>query len=155
MELIRLAVGLQSLLELVDLSRGRRGVVAAEQPEQRAVQIPGPLDQGRHAVQRVALGRGADDIAAVAVHRRVDRQADRGQEGLPPARAVADHADLAVGVAQPAQVGGGARHLAHDPLVRDGNGALSPGRGHRVVRAGPRRLTVIEVRHHRVVPARG
>ena len=152
-EFVGLAVRLEGLFELGDLLGGRRHVVPAEQAEQRAGQIPGPLDQGLRPVQRMALGRGPDHEAAVAVHGRVERQADRGQERLPATRAMTDHADLAVGVAQPAQVGRRARHLADDPLVRDGDRARRPRGRHRVVRGRAGGLAMVEVRHHRVVPA--
>jgi hypothetical protein len=154
-ELIGLAVRLERGFELGDvLGRGVL-ILGAEQAEQRTGQVPGPLDQSRGAVQRVTLGRGLDDEAAVAVDGRLQRQADRGEEGLPAARAVADHADLAVGVGQPAQVCRRARHLADNPLVRDGDRAGRPRRRHRVIRGGPRRFPVVQVRHHRVEAARG
>ena len=122
-EYIGLAVRLERVLELRDLGGRRRHVVPAEQSEQRAGQVPGALHERLHAVQRMALGRGPDHEAAVAIHGRVERQADRGQERVPAARAMADHADLAVGVAEPVQVRGRASRLAHDPLVRDGDRA--------------------------------
>jgi hypothetical protein len=154
-ELIGLACRLERGFEFGDvLGRGML-ILSAEQPEERAGQVRGPLDQGRGAVQRVPLGRGLDDEAAVAVDGRLKRQADRGEERLPAARAVADHADLAVGVGQPAQVRRRARHLADDPLVGDGDRAGRPRRRHRVVRGGPRRLAVVQVRHHRVQAADG
>jgi hypothetical protein len=154
-ELIGLAVRLERGFEFGDvLGRGML-ILGAEQAEQRAGQVTGPLDQGRGAVQWVTLGRCLDDEAAVAVDGRLQRQAHRGEERLPAARAVADHADLAVGVGQPAQVRRRARHLADDPLVRDGDRAGRPRRRHRVVRGGPRRLAVVQVRHHRVEAARG
>ena len=60
---------------------GRRVLIlGAEQAEQRAGQVRNPLDQGRGAVQRVTLGRGLDDEAAVAVDGRLQRQAHRGEE---------------------------------------------------------------------------
>ncbi len=154
-ELIGLAVRLERRLQFRDVLRRRVLVFRAEQAEQRAGQVPGPVDQGRDAVQRMPFGCSLDDEAAVAVHGGVEWQADRGEERLAAARAVADHADLAVGVTQPAQVSRRARHFADDPLVGDGDRARGPGRRHRVVRGRARRLTVVKVRHHRVEPARG
>src|SRR5690242_6225986 len=152
-ELVGLAVRLERLFELGDVRGRGELVVRAEQAEQRTGQVGGPVYQGRPAVQRVALGRGADHEPAVAVHGRVERQADRGQEGLAAAGAVADHADLAVGVAQPAQVRRRARDLADDAFVREGDRAGRTGRRHGVVRVRPWRLAGVEVRHHRVEAA--
>ena len=71
--------------EFSDVLGRRVLILGAEQAEQRAGQVCDPLDQSRRAVQRVALGRGFDDEAAVAVHGRLKRQADRGEERLPTA----------------------------------------------------------------------
>jgi hypothetical protein len=152
-ELIGLAVRLERILEFRDLRGRRRHVVPAEQPEQRAGQVPGALDERLHAPQRMALRRGPDHEAAIAVDGGVERQADRGQERVPTARAVADHADPAVGVTQPAQIRSRTGYLADDPLVWDGDRARRPRRRHRVVRGRPGRLAVVEVRHHRVETA--
>src|SRR6266851_2145845 len=57
-ELIGLAVRLERVLELGDLLRRRRFVVPAEQAEQRAGQVAGPLDQGRDAMQSTAASSG-------------------------------------------------------------------------------------------------
>jgi hypothetical protein len=153
-ELIGLAVRLERRLEFGHVLGRWLLVINAEQAEQRARQVPGPLDQGRPALQRVTRGRTADDEAAVTVDGRVQRQADRREERLPAARAVADHADLAVGITQPAQVRGRAGHLTDDPLVGYGDNAGRPRRRHRVVRVGAGRLAVVQVRHHRVQAAR-
>src|ERR1700733_3237817 len=74
-ELVGLAVGLQGLLELVDLGRRRVLVVVAEQAEQRAGQGRGLVDDRDH---RGPLARLAGDERAVAVHRGVEVEADRG-----------------------------------------------------------------------------
>src|SRR5215469_18034538 len=98
-ELVRLALVLQLLLELGHLLRRRVLIVRAEQAEQRAGQVLDEVLDGP-GLQRHALWRAPDHERAVAVHGRVERQADRGQHRLAPAGAVADHADLAVGVTE-------------------------------------------------------
>src|SRR5215470_11061854 len=62
-ELVRLAVRLERLLELGDLIRRRMRVLPAEQAEQRAGQVTRPIDQRRNAVQRMSLRRRVDDGA--------------------------------------------------------------------------------------------
>ena len=69
--------------------------------EQGAGQVAGQPDD-RDDLERQAVGRRVHDEGAVAVDGRVQRQAAGGQEGLAPARAVADHAHLAVGRVQEA-----------------------------------------------------
>jgi hypothetical protein len=73
-------VRLERGFEFSDVLGRRVLILGAEQAEQRARQVCGPLDQSRGAMQRVALGRGLDDEAAVAVDGRLQRQAHRGEE---------------------------------------------------------------------------
>ena len=47
-------------------------------------------------LHRKAVAQLADDERPVTVDGRIDGHAHRGQEGMPPARAVPDDADLAV-----------------------------------------------------------
>src|SRR5580693_344071 len=79
------------------LGVGRRGVrvMAAEHPEHRAAEVACQVQQ-RLEPQRNLLRRLVGDERAVAVHRGVQQQRARAEEGLPAARAVADDADLAV-----------------------------------------------------------
>ncbi len=72
---------------------------------------------------------------------------------MPPARAVPDHADVAVGGVQAVQVGRGARDVVDELGV--GDPALGPdGRGG-VVGGGAGRLAVVQVRAEGVVALLG
>src|SRR5919107_6312632 len=88
-ELVVLTIGAQRLRELLDLLRRGVGVLGAEQSQERAGQVEGAVDERLH-LQREALRRRPDDARAVAVDGGVQRQAGRGEEGLPAAGAVAD-----------------------------------------------------------------
>jgi hypothetical protein len=59
-ELVVLAVGLQPLLQLVDLVGRGVGVLVAEQAQQRGAQLGGALGE-RLDLQREPLGRSPDD----------------------------------------------------------------------------------------------
>jgi hypothetical protein len=94
----------------------------------------------------------SSDEAAVAVHGRVDLQRAGDEERLPPARAVPDDADLAVGVVERVQVRRGGGDVADDLLVR--HAALGPCRGRLVVRADALALPGEQVRADRGVAVR-
>ena len=151
-ELVRLPGLGEGLVQLGHLIRRRVGIVRAEQAEQRAGQVLGQV-RDRADLERQALRRPPDDERAVAVDRRVQRQAARGKEGLAAAGAVADRARLAVGGGHGPQVGDRARDVADQPVVR--HPALGPRRRRRVVRAGPGRLAVVQVRADGQVAVRG
>ena len=94
-ELVRLVVGGEDLVELGDLLGARELVLLAEQPQQRRAEVGQLVDEVRD-LEREALRRGAGDERAVAVDRRVEVEVAGGQHRLTAAGAVADHPDLAV-----------------------------------------------------------
>src|SRR5262249_51430556 len=74
------------------------------------------------------LGIVDDDIAAPAIHRRVDAVERAGCEiSVSPSGAEADHSDLAVGVGLSAQVLRRARDVAQNLLVGDAAGRAYAG----------------------------
>ena len=104
-------------------------------------------------LEREALGHGAHDERAVAVDGRVDRQADRGQERVAAARAVADDADLAVRGRQGAQGLDGHFGIAHELVVGDAARLTGGGRG--VVGVDIESLACVEIGAEGVVPTGG
>ena len=112
-ELVGLAGGLQRQLQLVHLLRAGELVVVTEEAEQGTVQVGRAVDQWRH-LEREAVGNGAGHEGPVAVDRRIDGQADSGEERVPASRAVADDADLAVGRRERPQGLDGRVGVAHE-----------------------------------------
>src|SRR5262249_32788899 len=95
-ELVIFAVLLELGLVLVHLLRGRRPVLIAEEAKQRAGQVPGKLDRSGRLL-RVELFLTHHHAAAPQLAGGVDvlGMASK-QEGLPSARAGAEHPDLTV-----------------------------------------------------------
>ena len=145
-ELVRVVVPLEDGGKLRRLRRCRHLVLLAEEPEEGARQPVGEVDAGLE-VDRNARRRGIDHAGAVAVHRCVQRKAARGQKALASPRAVADGADLAVGVGQGAEVGHRPRRIPEELFV--GNPARGPGCRRSVVGARVRSPPVVEVRADR------
>src|SRR5690242_13112313 len=93
-ELVGLAELLQRLLGLPGVLRRGPGVLDAEETQQRAAEILRELDRRDRLARCELLGLGGD-AAAVAVDGRVDAaQGARREIRLPPARAIADDANL-------------------------------------------------------------
>src|SRR3974377_234699 len=97
MELVGLAELAQHRLGAVHLVAVRILVIVSEQAKQRAAQLFAQVDR-RHRTLGVELALIVDDhVTAPAIDRGVDiRKGAGGEIGMPPARAKADHADLAV-----------------------------------------------------------
>src|ERR1043165_6024504 len=148
-ELVSLAVLLERGLVLVYLLRARRTVVVAEDPDQRAAQIPGHVDR-RDRRLGVELLLAHHDAAAPQVGTGVDVLfLTRIDEGVAAARAGAEYADLAVEAGLPA-------HPLHRRLgiadhLRIGNAALGTHLGGDVVRIAVARA-LIEVGADREIP---
>src|SRR5262245_8188214 len=74
-------------------------IIIAEQAEQRTAQLGSEMDGRDGSLGVELLGIVHDDIAAPAIHGRIDPvERAGGKIGMSPARAEADHADLAVGI---------------------------------------------------------
>src|SRR5215468_4613316 len=127
-ELVSLAELLEHGLGAIDLVAVGIFVVVAEQAEQRAAQLCREIDGRDRALGVELLGVVDDDVAAPAVDRRVDAVERAGGEiGVAPARAEADHSDLAVGIGLGAQKLHGARDVAENLLVGDAAGRAHAG----------------------------
>ena len=128
MELVGLAELAQHRLDTIHLLAVRVLVIVSEQAKQRAAQLLAQVDR-RQRTLGVELALIVDDhVAAPATHRGVDiRKGAGGEIGVAPARAKADHADLAVRVGLRAQKLHASPDVAHDLLV-----------GHPTRRAHPR-----------------
>src|SRR5207245_309263 len=121
-KLVLFAVLLELGLVLVDLFWGRRPILIAEEPQQRAGKVLRKLDRSGRLLRRQLL---------LAHHHPATPKLDRGiyvlgmaskQEGLPPARAGAEDPDLAIEVGLSAQPCDGTLGVADDLGV--GNAAL-------------------------------
>src|SRR5262245_48647509 len=129
------AVELVSLAELFEHGFGAVHLVAvgvfvvvAEQAEQRTAQFRREIDGRDRALGVELLGVVDDDVAAPAIHRRVDAVERAGGEiGMTPARAEADHSDPAVGIGLGAQKLHAARGVAQHLLVGDAAGRAYAG----------------------------
>jgi hypothetical protein len=103
-------------------------IIVAEQAEQRAAQLRREIDGRDRPLGVELLGVVDDDVAAPAIHGRVDAVERAGGEiGVAPARAEADHSDLAVGIGLGAQKLHAARDVAHHLLVGDAAGRAHAG----------------------------
>src|SRR5262245_52549567 len=95
-ELVGLAVLLEFRLVLVHLLRARRAVLVAEDAEQGTRQVPGEVDRRRRRL-RVQLLLGHHDASAPQLDAGIDILLLAGiEEGMPPAGARAEQADLAI-----------------------------------------------------------
>src|SRR5262245_28844460 len=118
MKLVLLAVLLELRLVRVDLFGGRRLVLVAEDPEDRARELLGVLD-GRHRLIGGELFLGLDDASAPALDHGVETlEAAAGEKRLSASRARAEDADLAAHIRQRAEPGVGAVEIAEDSSVR-------------------------------------
>src|SRR5262245_12714518 len=117
-ELVLLAVLLELRLVLVDLLGRGRLVLVAEEAEDRAGQVLGVVDGGHRLTGRQLLLRHDDPSAPAVDHRVESLEPAPGEEGLPAARARAEHADLAGDVGQRPQEGVGAVEIAEDAGIR-------------------------------------
>src|SRR5262245_27311746 len=125
-------IGLAQLLEhgfgAVHLVTVGIFIIVAEQAEQRTAQFCRQIDRCDRPLGIELLGIVDDDIAAPAIHRRVDAVERAGCEiSVSPSGAEADHSDLAVGVGLSAQVLRRARDVAQNLLVGDAAGRAYAG----------------------------
>jgi hypothetical protein len=119
-EVVALAELLEHRFSTVHLVAVGVFIVVAEQAEQRTVQLGREIDRRDRPLGIELLGVVDDDVAAPAIDGRVDAVERAGGEiRVPPARAEADHADLAVDVRLRAQELHGARDVAQHLLVGD------------------------------------
>src|SRR5213592_1250274 len=95
MELVLLAELLELRLVLVDLLGGRRLVLVAEEPDDRAREVLGVIDGRRRLVRRELLLRHDHPSAPALDHGVEALEATAGEERMPAARARAEDADLA------------------------------------------------------------
>ena len=100
----------------------------------------------------IPSGGVPDDEGAVAVHRGVEREAARRQEGLAATRAVADRGDAAVRGLVGLEMADAALDVADESLV--GHSSERPDDGGGVVRGGTGRLPAVEVRADRQITVR-
>ena len=94
-ELEGLSLFAQRCLELSDLLGSGVLVIGAEQPEQRTRKVLRQVDDGPDLEGEPRRWRSYDK-RAIAVDRRVELQAARGEERLSTTRSVADGRELAI-----------------------------------------------------------
>src|SRR5579875_1113539 len=123
-ELVRFAEALEHFLCAIDLVGIGVGIFVAEDAKQRAGELLGEVDR-RNGPQRVELRRIIDDdVTAPAIDCGIDAaQAAGGKVRVSPARAEADHADLAAGPWLRAQESHRSLDIAHHLIIRDAAGS--------------------------------